>query len=271
MSDEEEKGTDKETSLSGRAIRRQRRLSAAIVADAVRDLRPQAPLGQVRRLVAERCVAAGLPMPSRNALVAKIADIHRADPDATMLVLDRCFIETDIEGEMPKIATLHVAILHPPGRILAYRLIGGPPEAAIDAELLLELQSTTRGGPSARVRLAASGPVEEHIRAALMEARITVASKTSRWRGQDAKDALGGSLLPHRVRLRAPRLETCVSWAGPRTVRRLSSRLDAILDHERTPQTAGTLHVSLAAPHRAPTLISMLRRILHGRRNPSRD
>lgn len=251
--------------LSQRALRRQRRRTAEIVAEALRDLRPQAPLQQVRRLVAERCAAAGLPEPSSNALAAKIADIRRFDPDQTMLVLDRCFVETDAEGTGPEIATLHVAILHPPGRIMAYRAIGGPPEPAIDADLLIELQSASGPSTPARVRLAASGPTEVRIREALLEARLTPVSRTTRWSGEDAKEALGRSLLPDKVRMRVPRLEAGVPWACPQTIRQLSSRLNEALGPERPEGAHAAPQFALAAPHRASTFIAALRDILRSR------
>lgn len=246
---------------SQREIKRLRRRTAEIVAQAVRDLRPGAPLQETRRLVDARCAAAGLPAPSPKALAAKIAEVRRFEAHPKMLILDRCYVETEIGGRGPEIATLHVAILHPPGRIMAYRLIAGPPEDAIDAELLIEVQSASGPHPDIRVRLTASGPTESGIRTALSEAQLTTTGRTTRWAGTEAKDALGRSLLPDRIRIRLPRGAARARWAGQSTLAQLRIRIDEALRSDVRNGAEAAPAFGLARPRLAPRLVEALRRL----------
>ncbi len=262
MDDDLERERDREPDApSNRALKRQRRCAADIVEAALRDLRPSAPFQEIRRLVAARCAAVGVTEPTRHALVAKIAEVRRFEHRPKLITLDHCILETVTGGTSPELCTLHVAILDPPGAIIAWRVVGGPADPRIDADLLIELQTMSGPFPDARVRLASSGPIAENIGSLLAATGVETVVRTMRERGSDAKRLLSRPLAPNRILLRAPRATAEASWAAPSAVTALRRRVSRLLGGGTEAAVAPSPVFGMAPSYRTPDLVNALRRI----------
>lgn len=128
--------------------------AAGLLADAIiMAARPDAPRLEIERAVAERCRRARLPVPSRPSLTARIAFVRRHGTRETAAFAHQITIDHGVLVDPERgCATLSVAVLEPPGIVLAWRLAGRAPDAATTAALLARvLADACEDGEPARI------------------------------------------------------------------------------------------------------------------------
>lgn len=241
---------------SKRSIARSRRRSARIVEGVVRDVRPDALTVEIERLVRTRCEAEGAVVPSRRAIVAKVAEVRRFEPTRHLLILDRCLVTFPC-GSGRGYATLHAAILAPPGRVVAWRVVAGPPLPEADAALLAEVQATSGPHPDTRVRLSTRGVPADRISHALAEAGVETTRPIAPI-GRELVRSLGrragGAVLLFRI----PARKAGARWLAPASLAELVKEIGTALDG--TGRTAGPVPpFGLAPPLLAEELVLVLR------------
>ena len=200
---------DAEEPLSARAKERRRRAAGLVAERAIAALRPNAPLPMIERLVASRCVAAGLPTPSRTALIAHISQVRRygaRDVPVTtnQLTLDHVLVETQTLDGRPAIATLSVAVLDPPGVVVAWDVSSERPLAEVEASLLAPVIRTS-AEKNTRIELPTGSDPEGPVAAALRDASVRTIPSLERERGAEAMRILGRRVAGRRLRRRGPR------------------------------------------------------------------
>lgn len=127
-------------------------------------------------MVADRCLRDALPMPSKKSLVARIAHVRKNGAPGEraylhQITLDHCVL-TDRTGTA---ATLSIAMLEPPGTVVAWRLSARPADAVATAMLILEAHMRASGNEPARISARfGRDPGYAAIGAALSQARIDV-------------------------------------------------------------------------------------------------
>jgi hypothetical protein len=200
---------DAEEPLSARAKERRRRAAGLVAERAIAALRPNAPLPMIERLVASRCVAAGLPTPSRTALIAHISQVRRygvRDVPVTtnQLTLDHVLIETRTLDGRPAVATLSVAVLDPPGVVVVWDVSSGRPLAEVEAGILAPIISFS-AERNTRIELPAGSDPDGLIETALRRTSVKTIRSLERERGAEAMRILGRQVAGRRLRRRGPR------------------------------------------------------------------
>lgn len=244
--------------VSDREIRRRRRQAAKIVDDVIHQMPPSAGLCRISAAVTTRCKVAGIPAPSRHALVAKIAEVTRSQRSPKMIILDHAIVQVSHRERCSSLATLHVAILDPPMRVLAWHLAGGPYDAAVDARLLVSAQRVSNGLPDTRVSLRPAGQNSDRLRGLLNEAMVDTTIPVERESGRHVQRVLRNQLKPDILRQRRPQHPLNDGWLAGEHLDALRSRIEQVFEVRCRNKATPIPPFGLATPHFADHLIESL-------------
>lgn len=226
---------------TGRAPHRLRRMAGVIADQIIHQARPDAPTLEIVRIVGDRCQRAALPIPSRRSLVARIAYVRAYGAPGEgayrhQITIDHCIL-ADGDGTA---ATLSIAVLEPPGTIVAWQLSGRSADAAMAASLLADTHARAFGEEPARIS-ALFGRDDGHaaIDAAFREAGIDrVGGSAARpLHGTTGRRLIGRTIAGMAVRMKPP---SAPGWADEAWIERNAQRIASDVARRNIGRRAGT-------------------------------